>query len=313
MLLYNNSFREALGRALVDAGYAYRNMVVIDTDLSKSTRAIYFAEQFPDRFIQVGISEQDAVGTAAGLAIGNKIPILITYSMFLMRAWEQIRNTIARDNLNVKIVGTHSGLSDYLDGSSHQCFEDIALMRVIPNFKVLSPSDTVSTYSLFMQMLDNQGPIYMRLGRDNASTLYEDEDEVQLGKANTLVDGDDLTIISHGAMVSIALQVSNLLKKHHVSARVIDMHTIKPMDVDTVIKACVDAPPIIVIEDHNVIGGLGGAIAEIVTTIRPTKVIRIGLNDRFGTGSTNYVSLLEYFGLTPKQLKDRIMGVINEV
>jgi len=313
MLLYNNSFREALGKALVDAGYAYRNMVVVDTDLSKSTKAIYFAKQFPERFIQVGISEQDAVGTAAGLAIGNKIPVLITYSMFLMRAWEQIRNTIARDNLSVKIVGTHSGLSDYLDGSSHQCFEDIALIRVIPNFKVLSPSDTVSTYSLFMQMLDTQGPIYMRLGRDNAATIYEDENDIQLGKANILVDGNDLTIISHGAMVNIALQVSKLLRQHHINARVIDMHTIKPIDVDTVIRACIEAPPIIVIEDHNVIGGLGGAIAEIVSTQKPTRVIRIGINDRFGTGSTSYRSLLEYFGLTPEQLKNRIMGDIDEV
>lgn len=313
MMAFNNSFREAIGRALVDAGEAYKKLIVIDTDLSVSTRSIYFAERFPDRFIQVGISEQDAVGTAAGLAIGGKIPVIISYAMFLLRGWEQIRNTVARDNLNVKIVGTHSGLSDYLDGSSHQCLEDIALMRVIPNFTVVSPADQVATYSLFMQQLEVNGPTYLRLGRDNASTIYTDEGEVTLGKANVLVDGDDITIISHGAMVSIALQTSRLLRNKGIRARVIDMHTIKPMDINTLMDACTEAPPIFVIEDHNIIGGLGGAITEAISDTKPVLVIRIGIEDRFGTGTTSYENLLEYFGFTPQKLVDKIMGVLNGI
>jgi len=310
-MFYKNSFREALGKALVDAGNINKNIVVIDTDLSKSTRTKYFQEKFPNRFIQLGISEQDAVGTAAGLAIGGKTPILVSYAMFIMRGWEQIRNTISRDNLNVKIVGTHSGLSDYLDGSSHQCLEDIALMRVLPNFTVIAPSDTTSTYALLMQSLEIIGPVYIRLGRDNASTIYEDEEDIELGKANILHEGSDINIISNGAMLKNSLEVAKLLEKRGIKARVVDMHTVKPIDKNILVKICREGAPIITIEDHNIIGGLGGAVAEEVTKIKPVPVIRLGLDDRFGVGSTSYEKLLEYLELTPEKLIEKIVGVLN--
>ncbi len=313
MMIYNNSFREALGHALLDAGEAFKNIVVIDTDLATSTRTQYFAERFPDRFIQVGISEQDAVGTSAGLAIGGKTPILVSYAMFILRGWEQIRNTISRDNLNVKIVGTHSGLSDYLDGSSHQCLEDVALMRILPNFTVISPSDTISTYSLVIQAIEQYGPVYIRLGRDNAETIYKTEDEVTIGKANTILDGEDFTLVSYGGMLPITLRAANILMKKGYKPRVIDMHTIKPLDKKILYKAAIEASPIIVVEDHSVYGGLGSAVAEYLSNEKPTKVLRIGMDDRFGTGDLTYEGLLEYVGLSPRRITERIVGELNGI
>ncbi len=308
MLDFSGSFREVLGRTLVDIGMIYRDLYVVDTDLSKSTKSHYFKERYPDRFIQVGISEQDAIGTAAGLAIGGKIPLIISYSMFIMRGWEQIRNTIARDSLNVKIIGTHSGLSDFLDGASHQCLEDIGLMRILPNFKVVSPSDIISTKSLLRQVIDLDGPAYIRLGRDNATKIYEEEDEVILGKANILMDGEDLTLVSHGSMTPIALEVSKLLRRRGYRARVVDMHTIKPLDRE-VLKD-VDNP-IFVIEDHSVYCGLGSAIAEYLSMTSPKYVFRLGIEDRFGVGELNYIDLLRYMGLTPEQLSKKILVILN--
>ncbi len=305
------SFREAFGEALLEAGESTRNLVVIDTDVLNSTKTIYFARRFPERFIQMGISEQDAAGMAAGLAISGKIPVLATFSMFLLRSWEQIRNTIARDNLSVKIVGTHSGLSDYLDGASHQCLEDIALMRVLPNMTVISPADDISTRSLFHQALELRGPVYIRLGRDNARRIYRDYEDVTIGKANILVDGDDMSIISCGAFVSISLNVANILREKGFRPRVIDSHTIKPLDTETIIKAAREASPVFVIEEHNIFGGLGSAVAEIITERTPTHVFRIGVPDVFGTGGRSYEELLRYFRLTPPEIVKKIEGMIN--
>jgi transketolase len=309
----SGSFREAFGEALVEAGEVIKDLVVIDTDVASSTRTIYFAKRFPDRFIQVGISEQDAAGTAAGLAIAGKIPVLVAYSMFLLRSWEQIRNTIARDNINVKLVGTHSGLSDYLDGSSHQCLEDVALMRVLPNMTVVSPSDEVSTRSLLHQILGFRGPTYFRLGRDNAPSVYEDEDDVEVGKANVLVDGGDLTIISCGALVSVALEAAKRLRGGGLRVRVIDMHTIKPLDVSVVERAARDAPPIFTLEEHNVYGGLGSAVAEVLSERLPTRICRLGVGNEFGTGGRSYEELLQYFRLTPEYIVEKIRVVLDGV
>lgn len=301
------SFRKAFGEALVNAGEIIKNLVVIDADVSNSTKTIYFSNKFPDRFIQVGISEQDATGTAAGLALMDKIPILATFSMFILRSWEQIRNTIARDNLNVKIVGTHAGLSDYLDGASHQCFEDIALMRVLPNMNVIAPADEVATRSLFYQILEFKGPTYFRLGRDNAYKIYKYEDEVRIFKANVLMDGDDLTLISYGALTWIASKVAYILKNKGFKARVIDLHSIKPLDKDVILKAAIETGLIFVIEDHNIYGGLGSAITEFLSEKRPTIVHRIGMLDIFGTNARTYDELLNYFNLTPEKIVRRIM------
>ncbi len=307
------SFRDVFGETLCELGETFKNLVVLDTDLSKSTRTVYFARKFPDRFIQVGISEQDAVGMASGLAISGKIPVLAVYSMFLLRAWEQIRNTVARDNLNVKLIGTHSGLSDYLDGASHQCFEDIALMRILPNFTVVSPSDTTSTKSLLKQILSFRGPVYMRIGRDNSPHIYEDEEEIILGKANILFEGSDITLVSHGAMTQYTLEVAEKLTREGFTVNVIDMHTIKPLDIDILSRKRILSTPIFVIEDHSIYGGLGSAIAEYLSMTHPSHVYRIGVEDRFGTGAKNYLDLLEYMGFTPNKIVNKIKVVLNGI
>ena len=310
MLNFTGSFRKALGEALVTLGEINRNIFVIDTDLSKSTRSSIFQKRFPDRFIQVGISEQDAIGMAAGLAIGGKIPIIVSYSMFILRGWEQIRNTVARDNLNVKIVGTHSGLSDFRDGSSHQCFEDIGLTRILPNFKVISPSDEVSTKSLIRQAVEEYGPTYIRLGRDNTNKIYIDEEDVELGKGSVLRDWGDIVLISHGSMTSISLIVADMLERDGYKAGVIDMHTIKPLDRELLKR--IDTP-IFVIEDHSIYCGLGSAIAEFISTYRPRYVFRLGIEDRFGSGERTYTDLLRFMGLTPEELFKKIRVVMDGI
>ena len=305
------SFREAFGESLVELGYIYRNLVVVDTDLSKSTKTIYFKKRFPKRFIQVGISEQDAVGVAAGLAIEGKIPVLASYAMFILRGWEQIRNTISRDNLNVKIVGTHSGVSDYMDGASHQCFEDIGLMRILPNLVVVSPSDPISTKTLLEQLMGFRGPAYMRLGRDNAVELYDNPDDIVLGKSNVLMDGEDLSIISYGAMVKNSLDAAEILRKKGFSVEVIDMHTVKPIDEDRLNRIAKKGRPLFIVEDHNVYCGLGSAISEYLSERHPSFVFKIGVEDRFGVGETSYFSLLEFLGLSPNKIVEKIGVRIN--
>jgi transketolase len=307
------SFRIALARTLLELGESIRNMVVIDTDVARSTKTIYFAEKYPHRFIQVGISEQDAVGTAVGLSLSGKLPIIVAYSMFILRGWEQIRNTIARDNLNIKVIGTHAGISDYLDGSSHQCFEDIALMRILPNMKVIAPADEIATASLLIQMTEEYGPTYFRIGRDNAYKIYEDDDQLRLHKANILRDGEDATIISYGPLLYTALKAADELNRKEISIRVIDMHTIKPLDERIIIKAANETGVVIVIEDHNIYGGLGSAVAELLSTKRPIPVYRIGIEDRFGTGAGDYYELLNFLGLTTDELSKKIMVILNEI
>ena len=306
------SFRKAFEEVLIEVGEVLKNLIVIDSDVSHSTYTIEFFKRFPSRFVQVGISEQDAAGTAAGLALAGKIPILTAFSMFIMRSWEQIRNTIARDNLNVKIVGTHAGLSDYLDGPSHQCLEDIALMRILPNITVVAPSDEVSTKSLFRQILDFRGPTYFRLGRDNAYKVYDEEDDVELYKCNILVDGEDITIISYGALVSISIKAADILRKKGYSVRVIDSHTIKPLDVNMILKAARETMAIFAVEEHSIYGGLGSEITEIVSEKNPMRIYRIGVDDVFGANARSYEDLLDYFSLTSQKITSRIEMVLNE-
>ncbi len=296
------SFREGFGAALADAGEAFSDLVVVDADVSNSTRTVDFARRFPERFIQVGISEQDAVSTAAGLAAAGKIPVFASFAMFLLRAWEQVRNTVARDRLNVKLVGTHSGFSDHLDGSSHQCLEDLALMRVLPNFTVVAPADVTSTRELLFQAIELRGPVYMRIGRDNAPRVYGRGAGLRLGRAEVLRDGSDVTIAACGVAVWLALAAAEELSRRGVEARVLDVHTLKPMDEGAVLKAASETSGIVTVEEHSVIGGLGGAIAEVLAERMPTRVIRIGVRDAFGRTSRDYRRLLEIYGLTPESV-----------
>lgn len=302
------SFREAFGRALVELGREEGRLVVLDADVKDSTKTVYFARAYPERFFQVGISEQDMVSMAAGFAIAGKIPVASAFAAFLMRAWEQIRNTVARDNLNVKLVSTHSGFSDHMDGSSHQCLEDVAITRVLPNMTVVVPADAPSVYPLLKQVVELEGPVYMRLGRDYAPRVYE-KPELELGKASVLREGDDVLLIANGVMVSVALDVAKTLEEKEISAGVVDLHTVKPLDEETLLKLGSRVETIVTLEEHSVYGGLGGAVAELFSEKMPKRVIRIGTTE-FGRSSRDYVSLLDRYGLTAEKVSRRLEGVL---
>ncbi|ACJ16620.1 transketolase, C-terminal section [Thermococcus onnurineus NA1] len=302
------SFREAFGRTLVEIGREELKLVVLDADVKSSTRTSYFEKAFPNRFFQVGISEQDMVSTAAGFAIAGKIPVASAFASFLMRAWEQIRNTVARDNLNVKLVSTHSGFSDYLDGSSHQCLEDVALMRVLPNMRVIVPADAPSVEVLLREAVKLEGPVYMRLGRDYAPRVYE-RPKLKIGKASILRKGNDVLLIANGVMVSVALKVADTLEDKGMRAAVADFHTVKPLDEETLLRMASPVDVVVTLEEHSIYGGLGGAVAEVLSERMPRRVIRIGTT-QFGRSSRDYLSLLDRYGLTAEKVVRRLEEVV---
>ncbi len=308
------SYRRILGSVLVEAGSTSRDVVVLDADTARSTGVIEFAREFPHRYFNVGISEQDLVATAAGLAISGKIPIATTFSMFIMRGWEQIRNTIARDSLNVKIVGTHSGLSDYMDGSSHQCLEDIALTRVLPGFTVLAPSDPVLTKILLREsILEHYGPVYIRLGRENAPVLGYEEKDYPIGSLHIVVEPVDIVILSYGAMVGVAVEVSRILRNNGISAGVLDVYSLKPVDREAIVKYASRVNMVVTLEDHSVYGGLGSIVAEVLSETIPSKILRIGLEDRFGASARSYLELLDYTGLSPAKVAEKIKDSLRRL
>jgi transketolase len=285
------SARETYGDTLAELGDNHPDIVVIDADLSVSTQTIRFSKQFPQRFINVGCAEQNLIGTAAGLAVSGKTVFASTYAIFLCRAWEQIRNTIAHDKLNVKIVVTHAGLSNASDGASHQSIEDIALMRVIPNMRVIVPSDAIQTREAVCYEADHPGPAYIRLNREKIPNIFEN-DYIFNDDAIELCAGSDVAIIATGSMVHEALKASALLQKMDISASVIGIHTIKPLDTSSILKAASECGAILTIEEHSKIGGLGSAVAEVLCTNNPVPLTILGINDRFGE-SGQYYELLE--------------------
>jgi len=304
-----DSFRIAFGEKLEELGEKNKQLIVLDSDVADSTRTAWFRQKFPDRFINVGISEQDMIGIAAGLSLEGMIPVATAFSMFILRAWEQIRNTIARDSLNVKIVATHGGLSDFSDGSSHQCIEDIALMRAIPGMKVVVPSDAVSTQCLLEQAVITRGPIYIRIGRDFCPRVYVDNNDLVLGEAKVLEEGDDLVIVACGVMVSLALQVRKKLMKNGLKSSVVDLHTIKPMD-KRLLQICKSSGKVVTIEEHNIMGGLGSAVCEALSEYG-IKVKRVGISDEFGESSRDYQVLLKRFGLDVESITKQISSFMR--
>jgi len=277
--------RNAYGEALLDIGKKHKELVVLDADLSKSTKTIMFAKKYPERFFEMGIAEANMMSTAAGLASCGKIPFVSTFAVFATgRVYDQIRMDIAYSQANVKIFATHGGISVGKDGASHQMIEDIALMRVMPNMTVIAPSDATQTGRIVHLMVEKKGPMYARVGRADAPLIYEKNElkDMKIGKALTVKDGSDLTIIACGTMVEPALQAQIALKKDKISARVIDMHTIKPLDETIILKAAKETKAIITAEEHSVIGGLGGAVAETLAENNiSTKFFRMGIKDIF--------------------------------
>ena len=305
--------RAAYGEALVALAEEYPELVVLDADLSGSTMTKGFAKAHPDRFFNIGIAEANMTGIAAGLAACGKKPFTNTFAMFAAgRAFEQVRNSIAYPRLNVKVVGSHGGLSVGEDGATHQCIEDYAIMRAIPNMMVLSPCDGPEMRLAVKALLDYDGPAYRRLGRLAGESVCDSLPgySLRLGKGAVLRDGADATVIATGMMVQMALQAARTLAEEGVSVRVVDMHTIKPLDYELVLKAALETRCIVTAEEHTVIGGLGSAVAEFLAEHCPVPVLRHGVHDEFGR-SGKAQAVLEAYGLTPAGIADQVRQALK--
>ena len=281
--------RQSYGEALAELGRENENVVVLDADLSGATKTSIFAKKFPNRFFDIGIAEQDMMGTAVGLSAFGKIPYASTFAVFAAgRAYDQIRNSIAHTNANVKICATHAGITVGEDGATHQMLEDIGMMRTLPNMLVLSASDDFQTKWIIKEISKINGPVYVRLSRYATPVIYDEQFmmenniEFKIGRGIQLGDGTDASIIATGITVAEALRAQEILRNEGINVRVIDMHTIKPIDQELIIKCAKETSKIITVEDHGIIGGLGSAVCEVLAEKYPTKVIRMGINDVFG-------------------------------
>mgnify|MGYP001137878879 CR=1 FL=1 len=298
----NMATRDAYGMTLVELGKKYPNIVVLDADLSCSTKTALFAKNFPDRFFNMGVSEQDMMGTAAGLALTKKIPFASTFAIFATgRAWEQIRQTICYSYANVKIVATHGGITVGEDGATHQALEDVALMRVIPNMTVIVPADAYETAQSIVAAVDYYGPMYIRLGRAKVPSILPAEYRFQIGKAYIFNLGKDVNIIANGIMVSEALKAAEKLNKEGISTGVTNFSSVKPLDEETLLKIAKNSKLIVTAEEHSVIGGLGSAVAEFISQNHPVKLKIIGVQDSFGC-SGEWKELLKLYGLTAENI-----------
>jgi transketolase len=296
------STRDAYGEVLVELGEAMPNLVVLDADVSKATRTAQFAKKFPDRFVNVGCAEANLIGTAAGLSLTGKVPIASTMAVFAScRALDQIRNSICYPKLNVKIVATHAGITVGEDGATHQSIEDISIMRALPNMTVVVPCDAIETKKAIRAVVKYAGPVYVRLGRDAVPDITTGDTPFKIGKALILREGNDIAIFATGIMVGTALEAAEELQQRQVSARVINLHTIKPIDEEMIIRTTKGFRAIISIEENTIIGGLGGALAEIVSREALCPLQRIGIRDTFAE-SGKPTELLNKYGLAVENI-----------
>ncbi len=302
MLVQLASMRDALAEALLELGTKDRRIVVLGADTSVSIKTSLFGERFPERFFNVGIAESNMIGIASGLALAGKIPVVSTYSAFVPgKCLDQIRNAVAYPNLNVKIVSSHGGLTVGPDGASHQTIEDVAVMRAIPHMHVVIPADAPSARELILKAASTPGPFYMRLSRPNVATVHESTADLEIGKAALLRDGSDVTIVACGIMLSEAMIAAENLSQEGISAEIIDCHTVKPLDNATLGKSAAKTGAVITAEEHNIIGGLGGAVAEALSESRPVRIERVGVRDTFGE-SGEHSELLVKYGLTSREI-----------
>ena len=294
--------RQSYGEKLAELGSKNKEIVVLDADLSNATKTSIFAKKFPERFFNIGIAEQDMMGTAAGLSTFGKIPYVSTFAMFAAgRAYDQIRNGICYPNLNVKICATHSGITVGEDGATHQMLEDISLMRGLPNMTVISTSDDTQTKWAVEEISKINRPVYLRLCRLDTPLIYEKNKTFEIGKAEQIGEGTDATVFATGIVVAEALLAKKELEKQGINIRVVDIHTIKPIDKDMIVKCAKETNKLISIEDHSIIGGLGSSIAEVLSEEFPKKLIRMGIKDEFGK-SGKATELLKYYGLTAEDI-----------
>jgi len=302
--------RDVYGETLLKLGRLDNNIVVLDADLSCSTKTCFFAKEFPGRFFNFGVAEQNMMAAAAGLAACGKTVFVSTFAVFASgRAWDQVRNSISYNNFNVKIVATHAGITVGPDGASHQALEDIALMRVLPNMSIVVPCDGPQTADAVYAAANNPGPFYIRLGRPKISTI-ENKGEFKLGKAQMITDGNDASIIACGVMVSEALLAVKSLAQKGIKARLINMHTIRPLDNKIILKSARETKLIVVCEEHNVIGGLASSVDEVVAENFPKKVIRVGIRNRFGQ-SGEPAELLKEYNLTGLDIEKAVLSGIS--
>lgn len=303
--------REAYGAALVELGAKY-DFVVLDADLAEATKTVKFKKAFPDRFFDCGIAEGNMMSVAAGLAAAGETVFASSFAMFAAgRAFEQVRNSIGYPHLNVKIGATHAGITVGEDGATHQCNEDIALMRTIPGMTIVNPSDAVEARAAVEAALTTKGPFYLRFGRYAVPVINDKPDyRFELGKGVQLADGGDVTLVASGLTVSMALEAKEILAKEGICARVINIHTIKPIDREILVKAAKETGAIVTAEEHNILGGLGGAVAEVLSEEYPVPVIRVGMNDTYGH-SGSVPELLAAYGLTPEHIAESAKRAIG--
>ena len=298
-----NATRQSYGEALLELGKENKNIVVFDSDLAGATKTDLFAKEFPDRFFDMGIAEQNMISTAAGISTCGKIPYASTFAVFAAgRAYDQIRNSVCYPNLNVKICATHAGITVGEDGATHQMIEDISLMRTLPNMTVISTSDDTETKWAIKEISKINGPVYVRLARLATPIIYDENQKFEIGKAIQIGDGTDGTIFSTGVTVSEAIKAQEYLKQKGKNVRVVDIHTIKPIDKEMIIKCAKETKKLVSIEDHNIIGGLGSAISEVLTDLYPTKLIRLGIKDTFGK-SGKAEELMKFFEITAENIE----------
>jgi len=304
--------REAYGETLARLGEVYKDIVVLDADLSGSTKTCIFAKRFPERFFNMGISEQDLMGTAAGLAAAGKIPFVSTFAIFATgRAWEQIRQSIAYSSLNVKIVASHGGITVGDDGGSHQAIEDIALMRHLPNMVVIVPTDAIEMKSIIETIVEYNGPVYVRGSRIKFPIIFDDSYKFEIGKGHVLLKGSDVTIVATGYMVHSSLEAAQRLAQEGIYVEVISMPTIKPLDEVLLLKSAAKTNAVVTVEEHLVTGGLGSAVSEVLSENYPTTLKRIGIRDKFGI-SGKPKQLLSHFGLTPHNIVEAAKEVLGK-
>ena len=303
--------RDSYGNALVECAKEYDNLVVLDADLAEATKTIIFQKAYPERHIDCGIAESNMIGIAAGLAATGKIPFASSFAMFAAgRAFEQIRNSVGYPHLNVKIGATHAGISVDEDGATHQCNEDIALMRTIPGMVVINPADDVEARAAVKAAIKYDGPVYLRFGRLAVPVINDNDDyKFELGKGVTLKEGTDVTIIATGLCVSETLEAAKMLEADGISAKVINIHTIKPLDEDLVVAAAKETGKVVTVEEHSVIGGLGSAVCDCLSEKAPTPVKKIGVNDVFGE-SGPALKLIEKYGLDAKSIYNKVKSFV---
>jgi len=306
------SLREAYGKTLVELGKENKNIVVLDADLSKSTRTCLFQDAYPERYFEMSIAEQNMASVAVGLSLVGKIPFINSFAVFATgRTYDQIRQSICIAGLNVKICGSSCGLSDFGDGATHQALEDIAIMRVLPNMVVTVPVDAVETKKIVRAALKHNGPVYIRINRTDLP-IYTDEDgEYEIGRIYKIREGKDIAIFANGVMASKAMDVADILEKEGISVRIMNVSTVKPLRKEEVLRSIEGVKGIVTAEEHNIIGGLGSAITEVLRGEKHPPIEFVGVKDVFGTSASNYEELLEYYGLTSKSIITTIENLLN--